>query len=191
MNKRKILASLSEIANNLDLNGKTNEADTITKVMLKVSNVFDEKFNDMVRRDTKRTPGRSERFERDLPGELDDRDFDDDYYDDEEEISREELERAFDEGELSDYSFSGEDDDFEDDDDDIINEFDYEMSPGRFEDFESDMPGEMPDLDENNLDVAISREVERRMKDASDQEKDQLTEDIKSAIVQMIKDARM
>ena len=101
MNKRKVLASLNEIANQLDLMGRTNEADKITGVMTRISNVLDEKFNDMASQDMdddmademsdysfsgdeddfeydedddefnmERTPGRSEMFENDMPGEM-------------------------------------------------------------------------------------------------------------------------
>lgn len=92
MNKRKVLASLNEIANQLDLMGRTNEADKITGVMTRISNVFDEEFNDMAYEmsdysfsgdeddfeydedddefDMDRTPGRSEMFENDMPGEM-------------------------------------------------------------------------------------------------------------------------
>ena len=154
MNKRKILASLSKIANNLDLMGRNEEADKITGVMNRISNIFDDDFNDMV--------------------------------------------RDMDPEEMSDYSFSGEDydfrddgDDFPTDDDDIIRGFDTDRTPGRSEMFENDMPGEIPNLRQDLFEIAIDREVERRLPEASDQERDQLKEDIRSTIIQMIKDARL
>lgn len=42
MNKRTVLASLNKIANQLDIEGLHNEADTVTKVMSRLAYDFDE-----------------------------------------------------------------------------------------------------------------------------------------------------
>ncbi len=48
MNKRTVLASLNKIANELDNSGLHNEANTITKVMVKLAYDEDEFENDRV-----------------------------------------------------------------------------------------------------------------------------------------------
>lgn len=150
MNKRKVLASLSKIANNLDLMGKTNEADQITKVMMKVSNVFDDDYNEMVRKD-------------------------------------------LDEEELSDYSFSGEENDFEDDEDDfptdddeIVKEFNMDRTPGRSEMFENDLPGEMPRLNPLKFMKTLREELEARLPGASEEEIDEMVDEMMEKMNNMI-----
>lgn len=44
MNKDKVLKSLFNIANNLDEQGYTKEANTVTNIMVKVANAFDEQY---------------------------------------------------------------------------------------------------------------------------------------------------
>jgi len=44
MNKRTVLASLNKIANQLDIEGLHNEADTVTKVMSRLANDFKENY---------------------------------------------------------------------------------------------------------------------------------------------------
>jgi hypothetical protein len=63
MDKFTTLNNLYKIANKLDEAGYTSEADIVSNVMIKISNVFDNDY---------RTPGRSEMFEEDLPGEIPD-----------------------------------------------------------------------------------------------------------------------
>ena len=55
MNKRTVLASLNKIANELDNSGLHNEANTITKVMVKLAYDEDEKTNYKLRYDTSQT----------------------------------------------------------------------------------------------------------------------------------------
>ena len=152
MNKRKILASLNQIANNLDLIGRSEEADKITGVMVRISNVFDDDFNDMAERN-----------------------MDDDMSD-----------------EMSDYSFSGEDDDFEDDendfptDDDMISEFDMERTPGRSEMFENDMPGEIPTPNPLKFMKAVREDLEARMPDATEEEIDDMVDEMMEKFNSMV-----
>ena len=44
MNRRTVLASLNKIANQLDIEGLHNEADTVTKVMSRIANDFEENY---------------------------------------------------------------------------------------------------------------------------------------------------
>ena len=144
MNKRKVLASLNEIANQLDLMGRTNEADKITGVMTRISNVFDEEFNDMASQDMN----------------------DDMAY------------------EMSDYSFSGDEDDFEYDEYD--DEFDMERTPGRSEMFENDMPGEMPTPNPLKFMKAVREDLEARMPDATEEEIDDMVDEMMEKYNSMI-----
>ena len=144
MNKRKVLASLNEIANQLDLMGRTNEADKITGVMTRISNVFDEEFNDIASQD-----------------------MDDDMAD-----------------EMSDYSFSGDEDDFEYDEDD--DEFDMDRTPGRSEMFENDLPGEMPKLNPLKFMKTLREELESRMPGASEEEIDEIVDEMMEKMNNMI-----
>ena len=151
MNKRKVLASLNEIANQLDLMGRTNEADKITGVMTRISNVFDEEFNDMASQD-----------------------MDDDMAD-----------------EMSDYSFSGDEDDFEYDEDDFEydeddDEFDMDRTPGRSEMFENDMPGEMPTPNPLKFMKAVREDLEARMPDATEEEIDDMVDEMMEKYNSMI-----
>lgn len=73
MNTKKLLDRLNRIANVLDDTGYYNEANELTRVMSKVAqNRFDEEYIDRFdpSSDPDRTPGRSEMFESDMPGEL-------------------------------------------------------------------------------------------------------------------------
>jgi len=73
MNTKKLLDRLNRIANVLDDTGYYNEANELTKVMNKVAqNRFDEEYIDRFdpSNDSDRTPGRSEMFESDMPGEI-------------------------------------------------------------------------------------------------------------------------
>ena len=45
MNKRTVLASLNKIANQLDIEGLHNEADTVTKVMSRLAMDEDDEYN--------------------------------------------------------------------------------------------------------------------------------------------------
>lgn len=73
MNTKKLLDKLNKIANVLDDTGYYNEANELTTVMNKVAqNRFDEEYMDRFDPSNMpdRTPGRSEEFESDMPGEL-------------------------------------------------------------------------------------------------------------------------
>lgn len=138
MNKRKVLASLSEIANNLDLMGKTNEADKITGVMTRISNVFDDDFNYMAEKD----------MDEDMSDDSDEDDFDE--YDD------------------------------------MVEEFDYEVSPGRSEMFENDLPGEIPTPNPLKFMKTVREELEARMPDASEEEIDEMVDEMMEKFNSMI-----
>lgn len=73
MNTKKLLDRLNRIANVLDETGYYNEANELTTVMNKVANRLDEEYMDRFDPSNDpdyRTPGRSEMFESDMPGEL-------------------------------------------------------------------------------------------------------------------------
>lgn len=70
MNKTNLLNKLMKIANTFDENGLFDEANVISNVMNKVANRFDDQYIDEF--GDERTPGRSEEFESDMPGELGD-----------------------------------------------------------------------------------------------------------------------
>jgi proteasome assembly chaperone (PAC2) family protein len=78
MNTKNILNKLNKIANVLDDTGLYNEANEVTIVMNRVANRFDEDYMDRFDPSNMpdRTPGRSEMFEADLPGEMDEMDSD-------------------------------------------------------------------------------------------------------------------
>lgn len=79
MNTKNILNKLNKIANVLDDTGLYNEANEVTIVMNRVANRFDEEYMDRFDPSNDpdfRTPGRSEMFEADLPGEIDEMDSD-------------------------------------------------------------------------------------------------------------------
>lgn len=73
MTKTSMMKKLTKIAVELDVEGYEKEAQTVAQVMNKIANVFDDDFNRMAEEDMydEPTPGRSEMFESDLPGELD------------------------------------------------------------------------------------------------------------------------
>ena len=70
MNKTNLLNKLMKIANTFDENGLFDEANVISNVMNKVANRFDDQYIEEF--GNERTPGRSEEFESDMPGELGD-----------------------------------------------------------------------------------------------------------------------
>ena len=75
MDKFTTLNNLYKIANKLDKAGYANEADIVSDVMVKVSNYMDSEYIDRFDPSNDpdyRTPGRSEMFEEDLPGEIPD-----------------------------------------------------------------------------------------------------------------------
>ena len=84
MNKRQIIASLNKVANTLDLDGLHNEADSITKVMSRIANNFDEEYDKYVERTQKDYEKQFDDEDRMLPDEdLDDEDMDYEEEDDE------------------------------------------------------------------------------------------------------------
>ena len=81
MNRLATVNKLFKIANTLDLAGYKKEADIISDVMSKIANKFDDEYMkkfDPANDPDNRTPGRSEMFEADLPGEVYDMDDDSD-----------------------------------------------------------------------------------------------------------------
>ncbi len=81
MNRLATVNKLFKIANTLDLAGYKKEADIISDVMSKIANKFDEEYMkkfDPANDPDSRTPGRSEMFEADLPGEMYDMDDEND-----------------------------------------------------------------------------------------------------------------
>lgn len=91
MNKRQILASLNKVANTLDLDGLHNEADSITKVMSRIANNFDEEYDKYVERTQKDYEKPFDNDDQFLPDEdFDDEEMDYDYEEEDDEPSYDE-----------------------------------------------------------------------------------------------------